>query len=556
MLSDDILFNTFSHFLGATPRFWPTLASVCHRWRQIVLASPLSLKLRIYCTYGTPVLKTIDCWPALPISVQYGGVPNLNTPTSEDEENIISALKQSGSVNSIGLTVTNSLLERISANSGPFSELEELILLSRDNMHLTLPSGFRWGTRLRTLRLTGIAIPAPPRLLYPSTGLVDLQLHEVPSVRYLSPHAFANALSEMTQLESISLQFLPSPHRNHIGWVPASGERVVLPVLTCFRYRGACGYLDGLVARICSPRLANIGVTLSREPTMDASELGRFIERMEIWMSLSQVDVQTSADTISICLSKPGAPPQLELRILCEQLGWQLSSMTEVCSHLVPLRFRVKDLRINSTQQPSWMEDMDDERWPELIRVFASAEDLRVDGAQWHVTDILCALRPADGAHTTNTTVLPSLRNLRVENSMAMYGPSWDAVQSLITSRWLSGRPVQVYAREYSCHICLSSFTGQQELKLHLVDKHLYRIVCSYCGDFEWSPGYNRLLFREHLESIHPEVARNDPLISMLNPLFTHLLPFQHDSLADWHGSLRAPGIVTSSAMVTASRSQ
>ena len=497
----------------------------------------------------------MDCWPALPISVQYGGVLNRNLPNSEDDDDIIAALKQTCRVKSIDLTVTSSLLEKISAISEPFWELEELDMLSRDNMALTLPSTFWWGPRLRTLHLTGIALPPPPRrLLSPSVGLVDLQLHDIPNVRYFSPDALATALSEMTQLESLSLQFVSSTHHeNHIGFPPASGERLAVPALTYFKYRGASKYLEGLVARIDAPRVADINITLVREHTMDASQLGRFIERTEMWITLSQADVQSSVDAISVCLSKPGAPSQLKLEVSCEQLNWQLSSMTQICNHVSPLRFRVKILRINLTQPANWMVGMDNEQWPELIRAFNSAEDLRVDGVPWHVTDILYALRPADGVPTTNADVLPSLRNVRVGNSMAMDGPSWDAVQSLMTSRWLSGRPVQVYAREYSCHIhqCSASFTGQQELKTHLVDKHAYRIVCSYCGGFEWSPGYSRLLFQEHLKSQHPEVARNDPLMAISNPLFTHLLPFQHDSLADWHGSLRAPDSVAPSTTVT-----
>ena len=63
MLSDDILLNIFRHYLDATPQLWPMLTHVCRSWRQIVLRSPLGLHLRLYCTYGTPVLKTLDCWP-------------------------------------------------------------------------------------------------------------------------------------------------------------------------------------------------------------------------------------------------------------------------------------------------------------------------------------------------------------------------------------------------------------------------------------------------------------------------------------------------------------
>jgi hypothetical protein len=73
----------------------------------------------------------------------------LNPPAPEDDENIMAALKQSDRVGSISLTVTNSLLKNLSTISEPFPILEELVLLSRDNVQVTLPSAFRWGPRLR-----------------------------------------------------------------------------------------------------------------------------------------------------------------------------------------------------------------------------------------------------------------------------------------------------------------------------------------------------------------------------------------------------------------------
>ena len=47
----------------------------------------------------------------------------------------------------------------------------------------------------------------------PSAGLVNLQFHEIPDVGYFSPEAFGNALSEMTQLETLSLHFVSLPPR-------------------------------------------------------------------------------------------------------------------------------------------------------------------------------------------------------------------------------------------------------------------------------------------------------------------------------------------------------
>ena len=95
MLSEDIILDVFRHCLAATPRIWPVLVWVCQRWRQIVLVSPLGLKIRLHCTYKTAVLKALCLWPALPITIQYGGSPNLDPPAPEDDDNIIAALKQS-----------------------------------------------------------------------------------------------------------------------------------------------------------------------------------------------------------------------------------------------------------------------------------------------------------------------------------------------------------------------------------------------------------------------------------------------------------------------------
>ncbi len=102
----------------------------------------------------------------------------------------MAAPKQSGRVSSISLTVKSSLMAELSAIEGPFSELEDLILLSRDSLRLTLPSTFRWGPRLRRLYSTRITFPSLLQLLL--SDLVDLQLHEL-----LSPWHFHQKPSRM-----------------------------------------------------------------------------------------------------------------------------------------------------------------------------------------------------------------------------------------------------------------------------------------------------------------------------------------------------------------------
>ena len=446
-LSEDILMNVFRHILAATPLIWPILAWVCRRWRQIVFASPLGLNLRLYCTHGTPVLKSLDCWPALPIIVKYGGVPNLNPPAPGDDDNIIAALKQSGRVSSISLTVTSSLLEKLSTISESLSELEVLVLLSQDNVQQTFPGTFLWGSRLRTLHSTSMAFPSLPSLLLPCQDLVDLQLHEIPSSGYLSPEQFANALSGTPQLRSLTLHLLSFPRRrSHLGLPLPPGERIVLAALTHLKYRGTSKYLDSFVGRIDAPRLEDIEIRLFSQPTMDASQFGRFIQRTEIHTSLIQADIETSADAIFISFTDSSASMPLRLQISCKQLDWQLSCTAQICDRISPFLFHVGDLGITTAQFPDEQDDVDGGQWLDLLLSFkfGAVESFRMNGKL--TADILCALGPAN---VGNTTMLSSLRQVHLKEPIAMDGPSWDSVQSFITARSISGSPVEVKAPSY-----------------------------------------------------------------------------------------------------------
>ncbi|KAH9043485.1 hypothetical protein EDB83DRAFT_2407245, partial [Lactarius deliciosus] len=352
-LSDDVLLNIFRHYLDDSPRFWHTLTKVCRRWRQIVFTSPPGLDLRLRCTYGTPVLKTLDCWPALPIIIQNGRASTLDPPTTEDEDNIVAALKHSDRVYSISLTIPTSLPAKLFAIEKPFSKLEELVLQSPDNVQLTFPNTLRWGTRLRTLHSTRIAFPALPRLLSSSENLVDLRLHEIPSSGYLSPKVFADALSGMIQLQSLSLHFLsPASRPSHAGISPLPGGRVVLPALSRFKFKGTSEYLNDLVTRVDAPRLEDIEVRFFNQLIFHISQLCCFVDRIEMQKSHRLADILPSEHAIVVVFGQPNARVWLRLQISCEQLDWQLSSVAQICDQFSSSGFLigVEDLRINMTQ--------------------------------------------------------------------------------------------------------------------------------------------------------------------------------------------------------------
>ena len=455
VLSDDTFLKIFRHYLDAIPRFWPTLASVCQRWRRIVFASHRDLNIRLFCIHGTPVLKTLDFWPAaLPIVVQYGGSPTLDPPAPEDEDNIVEALKQTDRAISISLTVTSSLLEKllISAIEGPFSELEDVALLSRDRVQL--PSAFLWGPCLRTLHLTGIAFPAHHQLLSSSRGLVDLQLHEV-NPSHLLPETLTNVLSGLGQLRSLSLHFLYTD--NYLPLPPLSGERIVLPVLNRFIFRGTTGtgYLGCLIDRIDAPRLVHIEyeVTPSEMVVSNLSKLNQFVSRIEMHKSLRLATLTSDEGVFTMALVQPGAPTCFILRIFCKPFSKRRSLMAQICIHFSTFLVNVECLFIFS-KRPSTVHDNNDcNQWREVICQFESVNLVCLAGD--HLTTILRAL---DG---WGEAVLPSPRDLCVLQPGPPHAHLREAVVALMISRRLSGHPIAVeYRRTWD--------TGFRDLELLL----------------------------------------------------------------------------------------
>src|SRR6266702_3165667 len=474
VLPDDALLQIFGSYRASSPLHWHRLAHVCRRWRRIVFSSPRGLDLRLYCKHGTPVLKTLDCWPALPIVVQYRGCPMLNPPTPKDEDNIVAALKHSDRVCSISLTVTRSLLEKLGTIEEPFPELEDLVLVCRNGLPLPFPRNFRWGTRLRSLRLTGISFPALPQLLSSSPDLVDLQLHEIFNFQNLSPQTFASALSGMTRLRSLSLHFRSFVLRpSFIDVPPLSGECVVLPALTHLKFRGTSDYLNSFVDIIDAPHLGDIEITFFYQPTIDVSPLRQFIDRIEMQKSPRRADVLSSECAISMSLTRPRAPTRLELRISCRQLNRQLSSLARICNHFSQPLLGVRDLRIEMTRTSSGRDSMNGGRCMELIRSFKGAERFHVAGEL--AADILHALRPPVGEFTSDA--LPALTNLYVIGPRA--GALQDAVRSIITPRKLSGSPIvgkyiNANSRNGKIHKILPESTAY--------DGQLPTRTCRYCN--------------------------------------------------------------------------
>ena len=437
-----MLLNIFRHYLHASPRLWPRLVHICRKWRHIVFKSQQVLHLRLFCSSGTPISKSLYCWPPLPIVLEYGSSLALDPLSPEDEVNIITALKQSDRVNSISLTVTATLLDKLYAVERPFLELEDLILLSRDSQPLALPNTFLCSPRLRRLHLTGIRMPGLLQLLHSSRDLENLQLREALDSWSFSTDKFTDALSELTQLQSISLHFSSTTNQYLLPSLPS--RHVVLPVLTSLKFQGLAKCLERLILRMDAPRLADIQVTFSDEFIYYLPNLGKFVDRIEMHKSHHQARILSSERAISISLTQHGASTCFTLRLLTERLNEPIFFMTCILSFFPAFLLNVDDLCISVTQASESTQEVGSygERWQKLLKPFTGVKWLHLDVNNSTSSEILHALQGI--SWMPQTTVLPVLYKLYLPHLGPRHVPLSEAVVSFMTSRWRSGNPIGV----------------------------------------------------------------------------------------------------------------
>ena len=439
-----MLLNIFRHYLHASPHLWPRLVHICRKWRHIVFTSQQALHLRLFCSFGTPISKTLDCWPPLPIVLEYGSSLALDPPSPEDEVNIITALKRSDRVNSISLTVTATLLDKLyrDAVERPFLELEDLILLSQDSLPLALPKTFLCAPRLRRLHLTGIRMPGLLQLLHSSRDLEDLQLHEALGSCCFSIDKFTDALSELAQLQSISLRF-SSATDPFLSRSPPD-RRVVFPALTSLKFLGCAKYLERLVLRMDAPRLADIQFTFSDTFIYYLPNLSKFVDGIEMQKSHHQARILSSERAISISLTQHGASTCFTLRLLTERLNEPIFFMTCILSFFPAFLLNVDDLCISVTQASESTQEVSSygERWQKLLKPFTGVKWLHLDVNNSTSSEILHALQGI--SWMPQTTVLPVLYKLYLPHLGPRHVPLSEAVVSFMTSRWRSGNPIGV----------------------------------------------------------------------------------------------------------------
>jgi hypothetical protein len=454
-LDDDVLLQLFDLYVLRYHSFqetkkgtqaWQSLVHVCRRWRSVVLGSPRYLKLQLVCATEsqTPLKDTLDVWPALPLIIQ----GRANRP--EGLDNILAALERSDRVCHIDLTdVSSSLLEAVStAMQMPLPELTSLSLRSPKVMTI-IPDSFLGGfaPRLRSLRLDGIPYPRLPKLLLSATHLVDLDLYDIPHSGYFPPEAIVIALSMLTSLKALALEFqpplsFPEQESRHPP-PPPPLTRSVLPTLTSLRFKSASEYLEDFVSRIDTPRLDSLYITSFNQTLVDTPQTVQFIIRTPALKALEGALLTFEHDAANVCFSSqtPRSGVEIIAKISCREFESQVSSLEQVCTSSLPLLSSLEDLRFyeNPRSPPDWKDDIENTLWQELLHPFSAVKNLYL--SQEFAPRIAPALQELVGSRTTE--VLPTLENVFLEG-LQPSGPDQEGIVKFVAARQLSGHPITV----------------------------------------------------------------------------------------------------------------
>jgi hypothetical protein len=414
---------------------WHTLVHVCQQWRTVVFGSPLRLSLRLHCTARTPVRKTLDVWPLLPIVVWE------NDEESWDTDNIVAALNHSDRICELRFFNIPSLqLEKVLAEMRqPFPALTSLRLHNRDETMPDVPGLFLGASapRLEVLALHGIPLPGLPKLLLSATHIVYLGLWKIPYLGYIQPEAIVTCLSVLTRLKMLDLGFESPRCRPNRRCLPPR-TRTLLPALTWFQFKGVGEYLEDFVARIDAPLLDYLEITFFHQLIFDTPQLTQFIGRTPELKVGNSAHVDFSDQDVLVQFSRDDSGLKgIKLRVSCGHSDWQLSSLAQIFnSSLAVPRIFIRSV----LSQMRWQDDIEGNQWLELLHSFTAVKDLFV-GSEFMQGISLALQEPVGGSVPE---VLPALQNLLL-GEIRPSEPVQEAIWHFVTARQLSGHTINIY---------------------------------------------------------------------------------------------------------------
>jgi hypothetical protein len=445
ILPDDALVEIFHFYFALFPfsrrdAGWRGLVQVCQRWRNLVFGSPLHLDVKVHCTARTSLKKTLDVWPALPISIK---AHEGSTLSQVERENVLGFLELHQRVCEIDISdMSNELLEQVGQKmQKPFPALTKLFLGSSSPAPQAqeLPNSFLGGSapRLRILQLEHIPCPALPSLLMSTTDFRYLYLLSIPSTDIPS-QVMVTCLSQMTRLKVLVIKFDSSQFQHSQTSLPSpSSTRTILPALTRLRFKGWCTYLEDLVASIDAPLLDIMSLSFFKRDTyvLNTPQLSKFISCTNLLRSPRRVDAIFYDHTIKVklyrqTLAELTPDSVLDLEILRRDPDRRLSSLAQLCQPLSSLSTLERlDIRRGKYDKSALPYDIENAGWLKLLRRFMGVKNLHITEPLGLPVMSALAVFARDGV-----TVLPALQNIFLEG-LQPSGSLRDNVDQLIAAR-------------------------------------------------------------------------------------------------------------------------
>ena len=362
-------------------------------------------------------------------------------------DNIVAALNYTDRVCQI-LFIHEDLEIFLAAMQRPFPELTVLQLSSNGTVPVVLDSLLGGSApHLELLYFSGIPFPGLPKLLLSATHLVSLNLLNIPHSGYISPDGMVTALSTLTNLDFLSLQFKSPrscPDRASRRLLPST--RSVLPTLTTFEFKGVGEYLEDLVSCIDSPQLHHLSITLFNDITFDTPQLVQFINRTPTPNALEEANIFLLSGQAQVRFESKifdnfdYSKFRLKVKIKCKGLDWQVSSLEQVCTSCLP-PFCVGNLYIrNLRSQRDWKDSIENALWLELLRPFSAVKNLYLsEGVASHIASALQELC----VEGRTTEVLPTLQNIFLQGPESSV-PVQEGIGQFVDARQVVGYSIAV----------------------------------------------------------------------------------------------------------------
>jgi hypothetical protein len=196
--------------------------------------------------------------------------------------------------------------------------------------------------------------------------------------------------------------------------------------------------LEDLVSSIDAPQLNHLIITFFNQIIFNTPQFTQFISRTPTLKALKKARVAFAGGAGVVNLSsQTSGYGDLELKVPCRELDWQVSSLVQVCTSLPPLS-TLEDLYIYASPywQTHWKDNVENVLWLELLHPFTAVKNLYL--SKEFPQRITPALRELIGGRTTE--VLPTLQNIFLE----VLQPPIPDIQKFIAARQVTGHPIVV----------------------------------------------------------------------------------------------------------------